>query len=404
MRHRVTILNHEQNHDNIIGSVNSTYLHLNDVNYTREDRFSMEFKNKFQYIKQLRISAGNFDSPVFHYNTMGLTIYAVPSTSNKHDFFSEINPFLMNLFKIDIQDSNWILSKNALLLHIPQYEMSPMNKLLMELTNIKVQTDVVDFLYDSDKLVVSFINTDRSAIIKSSDPSVYEEIGIFLIDDNSTADDMILSGLRVVLGEESPLFKTLFHIKPRFRSVSTTSEVIRNGLHPKVKTTISSKQAHPSDPDVMDCKLYYYLTLSKSLFIDKYDLGDNFKFVLNFGNNDLELPEYKINEWGNEVLLEVSDWSKDMYLNLHSRERNILQHNPFINDFPIGNKYAQFFTNDTIFYESITNAKLQVDIPVPNKDFELVGLITSVSLAVGLLIIILQLLNTKTTITKKKLE
>lgn len=433
MRHRVTILNHEKTHDNFIKHVNGTYLEISDLlSYTREDKYTLEFPNKFKNIKQLRISMGNIDSPVFNYNSVGLNIYAIPSISDKQLFFNEINPFIKNLFKVDVQDSNWILSKNALLLHLPDYDMNNMNKLLMELTHRPVKSEIVDFLYDKDKLVFSFINDDKSAIIKLDDPHIYEEIGIFLIDENSTPEDIILSGLRVVFDETSkddPLHKTLFHLKPKFRSISTSNKLVKNGLHPKLKTTINS--GVPEELDIQDCKLYYYMNLDKLVFIDKYNLGENFNFIANFGNSDLELPEYKIGEWGNEILLEVKDWSEDLYLNLHSRyqlpdqshqssksiqinaptvffgcedtsEKNVLHLNPFIHNFPIGNKYSQFFTNNTIFYQLIDNSKFNIEIPVPNKDFELIGLITSLTLAIGLIIILLQLINSK--ITPKKTQ
>lgn len=435
IRHRITILNHDPNHDNIISSFNSTgVLELNpSAKYTREDKFTIPFNNKFKYIRQLRISIGHVDSDVFHYNSNGLTIYVVPNTTNKDLFFNEINNFVSKLFDIRMSKSNWILSKNTLLFNTKNFAKDNINMVLAGLSNYPhIDTEVFDFYYENNRLIFSFINKDTAHPIERND-QIYQETGIFLVDENSTSDDIILSGVRVLFPEEEPMKKTLFHIKPKHRDLASSSEVVENGLHPKLKTTLQ-KSSIPKDGDIKDCKLYYYMALNKNLFVDRHNLGEGFDFIFNFGNKDLELPEYKIGEWGNELLLEYKDWEQkfnnneelEMTLNLHSRyqvpgmgsaendqklvsihqpvvffgcdeasDRPTVGYNPFINDYPIGNKYLQYFTNDTIFYTSFNTTELEVSIPIPNKKFELVNLITSLTLLIGILIIFLQILNTK---------
>lgn len=435
IRHRITILNHESNHDSIISSFNSTgVLELNrDSNYTREDKFTIPFEGKFKYIRQLRISIGSIDSDIFHYDSNGLTIYVVPNTTDKDLFFNEVNNFVSKMFDIRMSKSNWILSKNTLLFQTKSFSKDKLNMVLSGLSKYQhIDTEVVDFYYENNKLIFSFINKEKDYPIEKNE-KIYQETGIFLVDENSTNDDIILSGVRVLFDEEEPMKQTLFHIKPKFRNLASSSQVIDNGLHPKLKTIIN-RSSIPKDSDIKECKLYYYMALNKNLFVDRYNLGEGFKYIFNFGNKDLELPEYKIKEWGNELLLEYEDWEEklgteeelELLLNLHSRyqvpgmgsaeedkkivsinqpvvffgcdeasEKPTVVFNPFSNQYAIGNKHLQYFTNDTIFYASFNTTELEVGIPIPNKKFELVNLITSLTILIGIFIILLQILNTK---------
>lgn len=425
MRHRVTILNHQDSHDSLINLVSPSRLVLNDISYTREDKYTISVKEFMNHVKWLRITVGSLESNVFHYNSNHLNIYAVPHTKNQAKFFFELNGFVNRVFGIKVAASDWIRSKDSLMLHQHHFQLGKFHRLMSELSGSSINPDVVDFAYErkpaDHQVVFSFINTDHLPITYT--PEVYTEVGLFLVDPNSSNDDIIMAGSRVIMGapENEFMVKTLFHIKPKYRGVSSAAhDIVSNGMHPVLRTALDSSP-EDMDNDVTGCKLYYYLQLDKSLFIDKYNLGSNFELIVNLGLNDLELPEYKVPEWGNEILLEIPDAAKPIELNLHSRyqrpgssatsskkigldsprvfygcedvsDRNILSYNPFLNDFAIKANYEKFFTNNTIFYEAFpTPNQLLVDIPVPRAKFQTVNGITSLSIVIGIMIIILQI-------------
>lgn len=442
IRHRVTILNHESSHDNVLQHVDPSRVVLNDVDYTREDKYTVNMKNQFlKSVKHLRITVGSFESPVFHYNSNHLNIYAVPNTSNRDLFYQEINGFINRVFGTDVDSPQWIKSKDSLFLHLQDYNLDNFKKLMGQMAHDVVDSDIIDFNYQQEpknQVVFTYINPQKTPIEHSASSEIFTEVGLFLIDPNSTDNDVILAGSRIIMGapQDEYFVKTLFHIKPKYRLLPEgTHEVLANGLHPKIKTSVSPDI--PNDEDIIDCKLYYYLQLNKSLFIDKYNLGENFDLVVNLGTNDLELPEYKLHEWGNEILLEIKDHSKPIELNLHSRyqrpsntdqtkktivfdnprvfygcedvsDRNILSYNPFLNDMTIKNNYEKFFTNKTIFYESFppTN-QLSVDIPIPRAKFESINAVTASTIVIGIVIIVLQIFKVslfKSTTKDRKLN
>lgn len=421
-KQRVTILNHEKVHDNAIDKVNTTYLSLNDFNHSREDKFTLNYS--FKYIRQLRISIGNYDSGVLNYNSVNLNVNVVPYTPQKYLFFNEINEFLNEMFGLNVGQDNWIISKNSLYFHSDKFDTRKFNEFLTSMTKQKISNfDAVDLKYEH-KLIISVLNGVEGPIVSEQD--YHKEVGLFLEDENSSENDIILSGVRVILEEEKEaiqqgpdkknMHKTLFHIDPRYRKLEATSELISNGLHPKVKFGVAE---YPKNDDLGECKLYYYQNLPNSVFIDKYNLGENLKLVVNFGSQDLELPSYKVNEWGNEILLEVTDLKPKTYeLNLHSRyqmpnstiepialegptilygcedsnEKSTALLNPFINEFGIGGGYTSFFTDDTKFYQAIM-PPMEVKIPSPQLPFEYINSITQTVLLLGIVMIVMPLLK-----------
>lgn len=415
MKHRITILNHESTHDSIISHINKTSIQLTS-NFTREDKFTFVgdevptiFKNK--NIKDLNIRMGNVDSLVFNYFTDDLEVNVRPNSS-KDKFFQGTS----DLWKLLGINNDWSISKSSVMTR--QDTSEPLKDVMKKI--IGMDFEAMNLVYTSGKLIISVLNKDGPKLISWMD-DVYTETGIFLIDDFEV-DDIVLSGLRVIMDgnekiESEPetddtkfdhLHKTLFHVKPKFRTFPITTKFNNNGLHPKIQFEFPE----PPVDDVSGCDRFFYTSLPKDLFIDPYNPGENVEIVVNYGVKDLELPEYSIDEWGHQVLVRLTEDVGE--LTLHSRyqlpnkhgnqtidfngvafygcdlrERNILQLNPFYNEFLDG--YSSFFTNDTVIYQDFKNFK--VDIPVPQSEFHDINNITLITLVLGILIIILQLLK-----------
>ena len=67
------------------------------------------------------------------------------------------------------------------------------------------------------------------------------------------------------------------------------------------------------------------MNLNKSLIFDQFqNIPIGSQLIINNGNKNLELPEYKINQWGNELLFEFefdndNDIPHHINLTVHSR-------------------------------------------------------------------------------------
>ena len=306
-----------------------------------------------------------------------------------------------------------------------------------------------DYIYNQDKIIIRELLTNVSEIEFNLELGIYKEIGLFLIDDKiSTNDDLNLSGIRVILDEDSntnnkeeSIHKTMFHIKPRHRSFDdsttiTTTKIIPQGLHPILSTELNTTTiVMPTDFDVEECKFYYYLNLNKSLIFDQFqNIPIGSQLIINNGNKNLELPEYKINQWGNELLFEFefdndNDIPHHINLTVHSRyqlpqnnhshsqisnvlnslpnifmgcnvkEGNLLDKSPFDTkrDVKIGGNYEIYFTEDTVFYHlqnsdnsgnSGSSTLLEINIPHGKTTFDRVNNITSLGLLIGVLMIL----------------
>lgn len=444
-RHRITIYNPLNTNDDLIESVNSTHLLLNSTTlkkgeFVREDKITVRGYTHPQLglIKSIRIHVNDINRPlcpVFGYNYQtGLNVYVTPTldVSNdavKEEFYRQVSAFLKEIFGVAVSSDQFVISVNALYYHsatVPRITSFPVD-LPQDWAN-------VDLTYDGleEKLIVKSTSSISAFSATSVDSSI--EVGLFKIDDNiSSADDLVLTGIRVLLEPhqaEKSLHKTLFHVKPRHRYLESQAEttVRPSGLHPVVETRFS-QVVEPSDVDVDECKLYYYINLNRSLFVDKYQLGPDFQLVGLFGNSDLELPEYKIADWGTEVLLEAVGL-KDLDLTLHSRyqlpqtsestdvtlekpivfyacnvaeDEYLLVNSPFDNKGAIGGSYENFFTNDTVFYHfQLDQDNTLVNIPNGHTSLDRVNSITFGALGLGIVFLMYKLATVFLSGTKVK--
>lgn len=159
-----------------------------------------------------------------------------------------------------------------------------------------------------------------------------QEIGIFYPDEKLTnLDNISLSGVRIKSHQgrfESPK-KTEFQIIPqnRFLPLSASMEIVKPaGLHPVLKVMTSCVVESPlkmtengTEKDL--CKLYYMTKIPRDFFIDRYQFESQRAALMQlFGETNLELPTYKIDQWGSLSLFQINATNMtDFEIPLHLR-------------------------------------------------------------------------------------
>lgn len=424
MRQRTTVFNPYPSHDGIVQNVNKTNFQLSSVDgypFVVENKFTTTPDNTYPAIKELRIqskfSKSPNNDPIFQFDyAPGLNIYAIPQADvNEQDFWQQVGDLTLEVLNITIPPVSWISNINSFYYH----ELQPVDLIN---GNFHEHSDY-DYSFTNEKVTIRELLTNVDSLNFNSDPNLFKEVGLFLIDDKiSSPDDLNLVGLRVVLDdtdEDQNIHKTMFHIKPRHRYFGeSNSKVIPQGLHPVLNTKIDVTL--PDDDDIQECKLYYYLNVNNSLIFDEFqNVPAGSQLVVNNGNKNLELPEYKISEWGNEVLLEFDNITNEVNLTLHSRyqlpenanektdttiintppaifigcnvkEGNLLGKSPFDTKNNIGGNYEVYFTEDTVFYHLLDQSKdtLTIDIPHGVTTFDRINSITILGLLIGILFIV----------------
>ena len=432
MRQRITIFNPGNSNDDILKLVDQTHLDLQTkTDFLQETKSTLATVKKYDLIRELRITQVREQIPnkVFSYNyANGFTVNVQPNTLhqlfNKEEFFIQVSQLLNDVLGRSIDEKEWIQNVNSVYF----YDISDTYTFQYPGWN-GVNSEVIDFHWKNDVVTIKQlhkipVNSPVSWQLNSD----YQEIGLFMIDKTiSSNDDIVLSGIRVILDENNSddeyIFKTLFHIKPRHRNIRKIEHnVLPNGLHPKLLTNTTFTA--PIDDDVLECKLYYYLPLNKSLIFDKYQsVPSGAELVVSNGEDNLELPAYKIDKWGQEVLFELpSDFSNDIEFTLHSRyqlpheskknteivntnpivfygcdvrDSYLLEKSPFDNRLPIGGNYETYFTNNTVFYHFISSKdKSTFTIPNGYSTFERINTISSVAISLGVLMVLAKLIST----------
>lgn len=474
---------------NLIEFLNSTDLELKlpldkegNEKIFIEDKFTIPLAQPIEYILQLRIQSKNVDQDEddssidlfpFDYSS-GLNVYVTPKTAIsktdlklKEKILKEINLILADLIGTEIDEKNWNDSLNTL----HYYDLQPgklntSSTFLNTLPNKQLDsTATFDLIYNDflapKQMILRQLHTKVEKVSYTTTDNVYKEIGLFAKDPSFTLsnDDIALSGMRVIF-DGRPVetngdnrHKTLFHVKPRHRYLTSkvkTQVKIPSGLHPLLKSTLvldeTNKDELPlQDEDVKECRLYYHLNLNKSLIFDKYqDIPQDSQLHVYNGVENLELPEYKVDGWGNELLFEWNNTlggsatnqnsdkesttplyapeSTEFELKLHSRyqkpgnneqpytqifnahphvfyacivkDAHLLEKLPFDTKklSRVGGGYEAYFTNDTVFYHLSPDVSkldlLTVDIPHGVTTFDRVHSITLVTLLLGVLIIV----------------
>lgn len=397
---------HSQEGDNVVKSINSTHLELNpSPSLAREDKLTFSTKD-YSHISSLRVQvvkpfgATNETRPFGYLYQPGLHIYAVPQVvrdvNERETFYAQVTQAMLEVFGLEIDSNRMILSLNSFYYHtseipnLPQFTAKWSSK-------AGSNWDALDYVLSEDTAVLKTLEVALDRLVVSEETD-YTEIGVFGLEKHTTTDDVILTGIRAILNDGNVgtdtkdfVHKTMFHVKPRHRTVNRLTDVQYkpNGLHPVF--SFDQQPQTPHDDDVSNCKLYCYLTLDNAVFVDRYQIPELMNILASYGPNNLELPSYSIQGWGNEVLIELANTEYPLDLTLHSRyqlpsvnglhtrvsidkpylfygcetgsDSFLLNNSPFDNKNKIGGTFEKFFTDDTVFYQAGTRGKAEVEIP-----------------------------------------
>ncbi|OBA23525.1 PIG-X-domain-containing protein [Metschnikowia bicuspidata var. bicuspidata NRRL YB-4993] len=436
MRHRVSYV-HTAAHAAPIKFANASYVELApDLFVAREDRYTVAVQ-PYSHVKAVRIqisrpslatpphAAAARQSGVFAYEFQaGVHVYAVPqATVGPHEqaeFYAQLNALLGLVLGVSVAPQEWVRSVDSFYWHAPG---APQPQ-VAQVPQLPRAWDALDYYYSAAQLTVSTLDADLRALSVAAAGCEYTEVGVFEVLARSSRDDVVLSGARVVMdptdpdAHAAPVHQTLFHVKPRHRHLAQHAAVdLRaNGLHPVLE--MARIPDPPRDADVLACKLYGYLTLGKSVFLDPYQVPARLEVVANYGVRDLELPAYAVLQWGNEVLVEMEAGAGDWNLTLHSRyqlpsttqthtdvsvdkpvlfyacdvtsDAVLLQNSPFDTRRELGGSFERFFTDDTVFYHLLDRGTSSVRIPNACGSKASVSLATVVALVLGLIVVMLK--------------
>lgn len=165
----------------------------------------------------------------------------------------------------------------------------------------------------------------------SSDPSTRIEVGIFGEGTGEDKDEYALSGIRAIIGEYKQFEPTSFTFPHRHHILPSqglnTSLSPPYGSHPTMQTTLPASALRPPLNDTLDyktCNLHALYTLSKDVFVDKYQLTQLSQFQSGgignlrgvWGETDLEDPSYKTKGWGSVVVIDVAPSEQELMLEL----------------------------------------------------------------------------------------
>ncbi|AGO10782.1 AaceriAFR733Wp [[Ashbya] aceris (nom. inval.)] len=226
------------------------------------------------------------------------------------------------------------------------------------------------------------------------------ETGVFYPEISDGAD-VSLSGFRCTWlrdgsGRTDACQKTLLMYKPAHvetREPAVGIDLVQPaGLHPAIDVDLSGVSA--SGPT---CAHYVFLQLPAQLFVDKFQQPPD----LLFGEDDLELPEYKVQAWGSEVVYALEPGRVNR-VQLHSRYARPglgrgyevvpvwpyvfeacdtgsveVSANPFYSK---GLGFEAYFTPDTVFNHR-NSTRLSITIPRGNsRDFASIQYVTVLSI------------------------
>ncbi|KAH7182796.1 protein PBN1 [Fusarium flagelliforme] len=161
------------------------------------------------------------------------------------------------------------------------------------------------------------------------------EVGIFVNDrsqPNMKENELGVAGVLSVLGDQKKPSPTIFTFPARHRRDETgfsSKFLVPTGLHPTLQLVLSSSKPPSTDGE---CTPYAFLTLPKTIFADRYQLGDDlFLASKNLTSLryttlpvDLEAPAYTTETWGSSILVALAppdsgleqSWSVEIPLHL----------------------------------------------------------------------------------------
>jgi hypothetical protein len=156
------------------------------------------------------------------------------------------------------------------------------------------------------------------------DTTAASKVEVGILTESHAADpyELALSGVLTVVGEDTTPQATMFSFPSRHHPVRqsyTVSFDRPTGLHPTMRLSFSdpaSLAPPPGKSADSQCALHAYLTLPSVLFPDPYQLSTTDALFLSShnlvaarsisGETDLEAPDYVLDKWGSNVLLELA--------------------------------------------------------------------------------------------------
>ncbi|GAP89684.1 putative protein pbn1 protein [Rosellinia necatrix] len=195
----------------------------------------------------------------------------------------------------------------------------------------------LDLSYDATSPAVKITAVwpeEHQKLLMDSHPDHRTEVGILTPDSPPHLEphELGVTGLLTVLGEDTKPSPVLFAFPSRHKDAeSTFSSTFLEplGLHPTLQLRMNPSSPPPQHSS---CSLHAYLTLPRTIFADKYQLGDdlflsskNLKALRYISQPvDLEAPDYAMKPWGSTVLFDLlppsshgdSPWTAEIPLHL----------------------------------------------------------------------------------------
>ncbi|PLB43188.1 PIG-X-domain-containing protein [Aspergillus steynii IBT 23096] len=153
------------------------------------------------------------------------------------------------------------------------------------------------------------------------------EVGFLGTEKALEPEEIKMGGLLGVVGSDDQLKPTLFSFPSRHHSLPSeatysVSFPAPTGLHPTMTISIPRSGLEPPPaPADATCALHTYLTLSSTIFGDKYQLATTDRLFLDShhlktlravaGETDLEAPDWSVARWGSNWLLELATPDQD---------------------------------------------------------------------------------------------
>ncbi|KAH3667768.1 hypothetical protein WICMUC_005300 [Wickerhamomyces mucosus] len=393
------------------------------------------FENIYQFRIQWNAINSTMDELYQNFGSKGLEVNVVPSVLEYDEEFKKFNDFFKKYLPINFTSESIVSTATSATYHIlTNIRTTSFQNFLKTL--VPSGLDRIDYIENIDiqfnkddkNIKISWISSPFDIILTQSD-TITKELGIFEVK-NYDEEDLELSGLRTSLKKRdyTPPTKTLLIIKPRHHNINTTinySFETPIGLHPKLKVTNLSDLSKPHET----CELFLYSHLENSLIFDKYQYDTrHLSLIDTWGDNDLELPKYKINQYGSIQLFQFLDIPDTLEIKYHSRylkpsnetnehfkfltpsifwacdssviteDYKLIEKNPW-DSFGFG--YESFFEDTTVFYHYTNNATvLKYEIPVGLLgDFEKVQLVTLFSVLIAVAYLLFKIVKSFTSKT-----
>ncbi|KAF2966866.1 hypothetical protein GQX73_g6699 [Xylaria multiplex] len=209
------------------------------------------------------------------------------------------------------------------------------------LTNLAIYAEQnavsLDLSYDTISHAVKITTRwpeQHQELLIDSHPDHRTEVGILTPDSPPHLEphELGVTGLLTVLGDDTKPSPVLFSFPSRHKDAGSTfsaAYLSPLGLHPTLQLRINFREPPLQDSS---CSLHAYLTLPRTIFADKYQLGDELFLssknltALRYISQpvDLEAPDYAMKLWGSSVLLELrppniqedSPWTAEIPLHL----------------------------------------------------------------------------------------